>query len=172
MVRRPDVPPMKGEFVCLTVVMDWHSRHVLSWELSVTRDDHFYVSALESALRKYDKPEIFNTDQGAQYVGHGFTETLKDHDIRISMDGKGRALDNIMIERLWRSVKYEDIYLQEYRSIPDLQRGLKKYFHFHNHERTHQTFDYSTPADIYCGNSQQVHRHNNNILYFIKKCLD
>ena len=107
------------------------------------------MSSLESALRRYDKPEIFNTDQGAQYTGHGFIGTLKEHDIQISMDGKGRAMDNIMIERLWRSVKYEDIYVKEYSTVSELQSGLKSYFEFYNFERPHQSFDYATPADMY-----------------------
>jgi len=147
---------MKGGFVYLTVVMDWHSRYVLSWELSVTMDDHFCVSALGRALRGNSRPEIFNTDQGSQYTGHDFTQILKDHDIDISMDGKGRAMDNIMIERLRRSVKYEDIYVKEYSSIAELQRGLKIYFNFYNHERPHQSFNYNTPAEMYYGKAKQA----------------
>lgn len=138
-------------FVYLVAVMDWHSRHVLSWEVSTTMDDSFCVSALERALRLYGKPEIFNTDQGAQFTGKAFTDTLKNADIRISMDGKGRALDNIMIERLWRSVKYEEIYLNEYPSADALRKSLRKYFHFYNTERPHQSFDGTTPREMYLG---------------------
>jgi putative transposase len=136
-------------FVYLVAVMDWHSRHVLSWEVSTTMDDSFCVSALERALRLYGKPEIFNTDQGAQFTGKAFTDTLKNAGIRISMDGKGRALDNIFIERLWRSVKYEEVYLKEYESVDALRKSLKKYFHFYNVERPHQSFDGATPAEVY-----------------------
>ena len=138
-------------FVYLVAVMDWHSRHVLSWEVSTTMDDSFCVSALERALRLYGKPEIFNTDQGAQFTGTAFTDTLKNAGIRISMDGKGRALDNIFIERLWRSVKYEEVYLNEYDSVDALRRSLKRYFHFYNLERPHQSFDGATPAEVYYG---------------------
>jgi putative transposase len=129
---------MAGGFVYLTAVMDWHSRYVLSWEVSVTLEEDFCVSALESALRRHGRPEIFNTDQGVQYTGQAFTGVLKGQAIRISMDGKGRATDNIMIERLWRSVKYEEIYLKDYESIPELITALKAYFEFYNHERPHQ----------------------------------
>ena len=129
---------MAGGFVYLTAVMDWHSRYVLSWEVSVTLEEGFCVSALESALRRHGRPQIFNTDQGVQYTGQAFTGVLKGQAIRISMDGKGRATDNIMIERLWRSVKYEEIYLKDYESIPELITALKAYFEFYNHERPHR----------------------------------
>lgn len=138
-------------FVYLTAVMDWHSRYVLSWEVSVTMEESACVSALESALRKHPKPEIFNTDQGSQFTGHAFTGVLKDHDIEISMDGKGRATDNIMVERLWRSVKYEDTYLKEFRNVQELVRSLKTYFDFYNHRRPHAALDGRTPAEVYWG---------------------
>ena len=138
-------------FVYLTAVMDWHSRYVLSWEVSVTMEESACISALESALRRHPKPEIFNTDQGSQFTGQDFTQVLKDHGIQISMDGKGRATDNIMIERLWRSVKYEEIYLKEYHSVQELVQALKRYFEFYNHQRPHQSFDGSTPAEAYWG---------------------
>jgi putative transposase len=138
-------------FVYLTAVMDWHSRYVLSWEVSVTMEEDFCVSALESALRRHEQPAIFNTDQGAQYTGQAFTGTLKRAGIRISMDGKGRCTDNIMIERLWRSVKYEEIYLKDYESVSDLTHALKSYFAFYNHERPHQTLNGQTPAEVYWG---------------------
>ena len=140
---------MAGGFVYLTAVMDWHSRSVLSWEVSVTLEEGFCVSALESALRRHGRPQIFNTDQGVQYTGQAFTGVLKGQAIRISMDGKGRATDNIMIERLWRSVKYEEIYLKDYESIPELITALKAYFEFYNHERPHQGLGGATPAQVY-----------------------
>ena len=143
--------PLEGGFAYLTVVMDWYSRYVLSWEISVTMEEHFCVNALESALRRHECPEIFNTDQGSQYTGKAFTGVLKDHKINISMDGKGRAMDNIMVERLWRSVKYEEIYLKAYSSVAELIEGLKLYFTFYNNERPHQGLDSKTPAEVYWG---------------------
>jgi len=145
---------LAGGFVYLTAVMDWHSRYVLSWELSVTMDNEFCVSALERALRYHGTPYMFNTDQGSQYTSHEFTKVLKDKDIKISMDGKGRCMDNIFIERLWRSVKYEEIYVNEFQSAKQLRKSLKKYFYFYNHERPHQSFDGQTPAEIYYGKNQ------------------
>lgn len=143
---------MPGGFVYLVAVMDWYSRKVLSWEVSVTMDDSFCVRALESAIRRYGKPEIFNTDQGAQFTGHSFTGVLKENGIAISMDGKGRAMDNIFIERLWRSVKYEEVYLREYRSVLELIRCLKSYFDFYNSDRPHASFPEQTPEEVYnCG---------------------
>lgn len=142
---------LSGGFVYLTAVMDWHSRYVLSWEVSVTMQEDFCVSALESALRRHGVPEIFNTDQGVQYTGQAFTGVLKDKGIRISMDGKGRAMDNIMIERLWRSVKYEEIYLKDYESVSELITALRAYFDFYNHERPHQGLGGATPAQVYHG---------------------
>jgi len=145
---------LRGGFVYLTVVMDWYSRYVLSWEVSVTMDDGFCVSALERALRLPGKPEIFNTDQGSQYTGAAFTGVLKDHGIRISMDGKGRAMDNIMVERLWRTLKYEDIYIRDYETVEELIRGLREYFWFYNNERTHQSLGGKTPAAVYFESSE------------------
>lgn len=142
---------LSGGFVYLTAVMDWHSRYVLSWEISVTMDDDFCVNALDSAIRRYGRPDIFNTDQGAQYTGKHFTGVLQEHGIRISMDGKGRAMDNIFIERLWRSVKYEKIYLHEFQNVKELVKELKQYFDFYNFERTHQSLDDKTPAEVYWG---------------------
>jgi len=140
---------LSGGFVYLTAVMDWYSRYVLSWEISVTVDDEFCVNALTSALRRHEVPEVFNTDQGSQYTGNGFTGVLEKHGIRISMDGKGRAMDNIFIERLWRSVKYEEVYLKEYSNGKELITSLKRYFDFYNFERPHQTLDGKTPAEVY-----------------------
>lgn len=138
-------------FVYLTAVMDWASRFVLSWEVSITMDDEFCVSALSSAIRSYKTPEIFNTDQGSQYTSNAFTGKLKEQGIKISMDGKGRYLDNIFIERLWRSVKYEKVFLEEFETVSDLTKGLKEYFNFYNYERPHQSFSRKTPAEIYFG---------------------
>ncbi len=145
---------LAGGFVYLTAVMDWHSRYVLSWELSITMDHEFCVSALERALRCHGTPFIFNTDQGSQYTSNEFTKVLKDKDIKISMDGKGRAMDNIFIERLWRSVKYEEIYVNEFQSVEQLRKSLKKYFDFYNNERPHQSFNGQTPAEVYYGKNQ------------------
>ncbi len=146
---------LKGGFVYLVAVMDWYSRKVLSWELSASMDDSFCVSALERALRLYPKPEIFNTDQGSQFTGNAFTHVLKNADIKISMDGKGRCMDNIFIERLWRSVKYEEVYLNEYESVDHLRRALRKYFYFYNEERPHQHFEYQTPMAVYRESTDQ-----------------
>ena len=145
---------LQGGFVYLTAVMDWYSRYVLSWEVSVTMDDDFCVNALKSAIRRHGKTEIFNTDQGAQYTGKEFTGVLKEHSIKISMDGKGRAMDNIFIERLWRSVKYEEVYTKDYSSVMELNRELKKYFDFYNFERPHQSLDDLTPAEVYWGKEE------------------
>jgi len=141
--------PLRGGFVYLVAIMDWHSRKVLSWELSNTMEADFCVSALERAIRRYGTPEIFNTDQGSQFTSEAFTGVLKQHEIKISMDGKGRWMDNVFIERLWRSVKYEDVYLKEYHSVSALREGLEVYFHYYNNERTHQSLENLTPAEVY-----------------------
>ncbi len=140
---------LKRGFVFLTAVMDWCSRYVLSWEVSVTIDDSFCVSALERALRCHGIPDIFNTDQGGQYTGGGFTGVLRGHGIRISMDGRGRATDNIAIERFWRSLKYEDIYLKDYETVDELNDGLREYFDWYNNSRSHQSLGGRTPAEVY-----------------------
>ena len=140
---------LHGGFVYLVAIMDWHSRKVLSWEVSNTMDVSFCVSALERAIRLYGKPDIFNTDQGSQFTSESFTGVLKQNDIKISMDGKGRWMDNVFIERLWRSVKYEDIYLKDYGSVAELRRGLNRYFHYYNDQRTHQSLDNFTPTEVY-----------------------
>ena len=129
--------------------------YVLSWKLSNTLDSDFCVEALEEAL-KYGKPEIFNTDQGSQFTSLAFTGLLHKSGIKISMDGKGRALDNVFVERLWRSVKYENVYLNGYTSIPETAEGLKTYFEFYNNERLHQGLKYRTPAEVYTGISRQL----------------
>lgn len=137
-------------FVYLVAVIDWYSRYVLSWRLSNTLDSDFCVEALAEALW-YGKPEIFNTDQGSQFTSEAFTGLLLKNGIQISMDGKGRALDNVFVERLWRTVKYEDVYLNSYHSIPETERGLRDYFEFYNNERIHQALKYRTPAAVYTG---------------------
>lgn len=143
--------PMQGGFVYLVAIMDWYSRKVLAWEVSNTMEDTFCISALESAIRLYGAPEIFNTDQGSQFTSTDFIAVLKQNDIKISMDGKGRWMDNVFIERLWRSVKYEDVYLKDYRTVVALKQGLGKYFIFYNDERPHQSFDACTPSEVYDG---------------------
>lgn len=150
-----DIPYIRlsGGFVYLTAVMDWHSRYVLSWEVSVAMDDDFCVNALKSAIRRHDKPDIFNTDQGSQYTGKAFTGVLKEQGISISMDGKGRAKDNIFIERLWRSVKYEEVYLKEYATVKELINALRQYFKFYNFDRPHQSLEGKTPGEAYWGKS-------------------
>lgn len=140
---------LRGGFVYLVAIMDWYSRKVLSWEVSASMEDSFCVSALERALRLYPAPEIFNSDQGSQFTGKDFTGVLKDAGVTISMDGKGRCMDNIFIERLWRSVKYEEIYLKEYETVDELRKSLAKYFRFYNQERPHQTFGEATPLEVY-----------------------
>jgi putative transposase len=144
---------LRGGFVYLTVVMDWHSRYVLSWELSNTLDAAFCLSALEKALA-ISKPEIFNTDQGCQYTSEAFTGRLRQAGIRISMDGRGRAYDNIFVERLWRSVKYEEVYLHDYATPVEARESLARYFHAYNHERPHQALGWRTPAEVYFGNQE------------------
>lgn len=136
-------------FVYLVAVIDWYSRKVLAWRLSNTLDSGFCVDCLEQALQAYGTPGIFNTDQGCQFTSDAFTGVLLAHGIRISMDGRGRALDNIFVERLWRSVKHEDVYLKGYVSVPELLLGLTEYFVFYNTERTHQSLDYRTPDEVY-----------------------
>ena len=140
---------LAGGHVYLVAIIDLFSRKVLSWKISNTIDTEFCIAALDEAIRLYGIPAIFNTDQGSQFTSDAFTEKLNSHNIQISMDGKGRALDNIFIERLWRSLKYEEIYLNEYRSMEELKTALKKYFTFYNFERFHQSLEYSTPDEIY-----------------------
>jgi len=141
--------PMARGFCYLVAVMDWASRRVLSWRLSNTLDASFCIEALQEALERYDAPEIFNTDQGAQFTSEGFTGMLTSRGVRISMDGRGRWLDNVFIERLWRSVKYEEVYLKAYESIPEARRELAAYFNFYNMRRRHQGLKDRTPDAIY-----------------------
>ena len=132
----------------LVAVMDWFSRHVLSWEVSITLDSDFCVSALKQALR-LGKPEVFNTDQGSQFTSVDFTEVLLDAGVQISMDGKGRVFDNIFVERLWRTVKVEEVYLRDYQTVAEARYYLGRYFEFYNHRRLHQALGYRTPAEVY-----------------------
>jgi len=140
--------PMSNGFMYLVAIIDWYSRYVLDWRLSNTLDAAFCLDALDAALVQ-GKPEIFNTDQGVQFTAQAFISRLSAAGVQISMDGRGRALDNIFIERLWRSLKYEDIYLKNYETVPDLAKGLSDYFQFYNHERPHQSLGYRTPAEVY-----------------------
>jgi putative transposase len=139
---------MAEGFVYLVAVIDWFSRFVLSWALSVTMELDFCVEALRRALR-WGRPEIFNSDQGSQFTSEKFTGELESRAIAVSMDGRGRCLDNIFIERLWRSVKYEEVYLRDYVTVPDARSGIQRYLRFYNYERLHQSLKYLTPASIY-----------------------
>jgi putative transposase len=144
---------MARGFVYLVAVMDWFSRFVLSWSLSLTMELDFCVEALQCALRR-GRPGIFNSDQGSQFTSEKFTGELEARDIAISMDGRGRCMDNIFIERLWRSLKYEEVYLKDYTSVAEAQDSIARYFRFYNHERLHQSLDYRTPAAIYTGGAR------------------
>ena len=139
---------LRSGFVYLMAVLDWFSRYVLAWELSVTLDGQFCRDALEGALAT-GRPEIFNTDQGAQFTSDAFTALLRTAGVQISMDGRGRARDNVFVERLWRSVKYEEVYLKDYDSVPAARAGLGDYFALYNHERPHQALAYRTLAEVY-----------------------
>ena len=141
--------PMKRGFVYLTVVMDWYSRRVLSHRISITMDTSFCLDALEEAVEKYGKPEIMNTDQGSQYTSLAFTQYLKENEIRISMDGKGAWRDNVFIERLWRTVKYEHVYLHAYESTSEAKSKIGNYFGFYNRRRPHSKLDRLTPDQFY-----------------------
>ena len=141
--------PMARGFMYLVAIMDWHSRRVLSWRVSNTLDTEFCVEALEEALRRFGKPAIFNSDQGAQFTSEAFTGILASHDIDISMDGKDRWLDNVFVERLWRSVKYEDVYLRAYETPGELRAGLARYFEFYNSQRRHSALGRRTPDAVY-----------------------
>jgi len=147
--------PMAKGFCYLVAIMDWASRMVLSWRISNTLDSAFCTDALEEAIAKYGCPEIFNTDQGSQFTSESFTNSLHSNGIAISMDGKGRWMDNVFIERLWKSVKYEDIYLKAYASMAEVKNGLTSYFQFYNEKRWHNNFDRKTPTMVYFGTESQ-----------------
>ncbi len=140
--------PMAQGFLYLVAIMDWYSRQVLTWKLSNTMDTDFCVAALAEALSK-GRPEVFNTDQGAQFTSEAFTQTLHERGIRVSMDGKGRYLDNIFVERLWRSVKYEEVYLNAYQTVAEARVGINAYLEFYNRLRPHQSLGYRSPAEVY-----------------------
>jgi putative transposase len=143
--------PMARGFVYEVAIMDWYSRKVLAWRVSNTMDADFCVEALEEAINRYGTPEIFNTDQGAQFTSEAFTGKLKAAGIRISMDGKGRWVDNVFVERLWRSLKYEEVYLKAYETVAQARQGMGNYFRFYNRERRHQSLDRQTPDQVYEG---------------------
>jgi putative transposase len=142
--------PMAAGFMYLAAVIDWFSRYVIAWRLSNTLDGSFCLDMLGEALGR-GRPEVFNTDQGVQFTAEAFTGRLIGAGVAVSMDGRGRCLDNVFVERLWRSVKYEDLYLRCYEAVPDLGRGLERYFTFYNEERLHQSLGYRTPAAVYRG---------------------
>mgnify|MGYP001820349957 FL=1 len=143
--------PMAKGFVYLVAIMDWHSRRVLSWRVSNSMDSDFCVEALEEALGRYGSPEIFNTDQGSQFTSEAFTGVLKEANVDISMDGKGRWMDNVFVERLWRSVKYEEVYLKAYETVAEARAGIGTYLEFYNSERRHQGINRQTPDRVYWG---------------------
>jgi putative transposase len=140
--------PLPGGFMYLAAIIDWYSRYVLGWRLSNTLDGSFCLDLLDEALRR-GRPEVFNTDQGAQFTAEAFTGRLLAAGVAVSMDGRGRCLDNVFVERLWRSVKYEDVYIRGYETVPELEQGLGRYFPFYNQERFHQALAYRTPAAVY-----------------------
>jgi putative transposase len=140
--------PMRHGFMYLTAVIDWFSRYVLSWRLSNTLEGRFCLEALDEALAR-GRPEIFNTDQGSQFTSREYTDRLEGAGVAVSRDGRGRALDNVFVERLWRSVKYEDIYIKDYELVPELESGLGSYFWFYDEERPHQSLGYRTPGEVY-----------------------
>lgn len=143
--------PFKGGFVYLTVMMDWHSRFILSWRLSTSMDTSFCIEALDEAMRYHRLPQIFNSDQGSQYTSYAFTQRLLKHGIPISMDGKGRYFDNIMVERLWRTIKHDFVYQHEFNSVRELKMGLEDYINYYNFKRPHQSLDSKTPYEVYRG---------------------
>ena len=146
--------PMARGFAYLVAIIDWYSRRVLAWRLSNTLDTGFCLEALRDALTRFGRPTIFNTDQGSQFTAGDFTRALRDREIKISMDGKGRYLDNIFVERLWRSLKYEEIYLHPYDSLTEAREGIGRYFRFYNDARPHTSLGYQTPAAFYDSTSR------------------
>lgn len=148
---------LRAGFIYLVAIIDWYSRYVLGWRISNSLDASFCIEALQDALLYYGCPKIFNTDQGSQFTSEGFTDLLLTNNIKISMDGRGRAFDNIFIERLWRTVKYEEIFLHDYSSIAEAKEKLGKYFNYYNYERHHQNLGYKKPAEVYFGEKMPVH---------------
>ncbi len=153
--------PMEKGFLYLVAVMDWHSRKVLSWHLSNTMDTRFCIEALEEAIERYGAPEIFNTDQGSQFTSEAFTGKLKENGIQISMDGKGRWVDNVFVERLWRSVKYEEVYLKAYETPKQAETEIGNYFQFYNEKRRHQGLEKQTPDGVYYRDLDEKKRSHN-----------
>jgi putative transposase len=149
------VPMAKG-FIYLAAVVDWFSRKVLAWRVSITMETEFCIEAVEEALQKYGKPEIFNTDQGSQFTSEDFAKLLKDHEIQISMDGKGAWRDNVFVERLWRSIKYEEIYIHAYETVPEARRAIGRYLTFYNTTRPHSSLDGATPDEAYFNQPQPI----------------
>ena len=147
--------PMAQGFLYLVAIMDWYSRYVLAWRLSNTLEADFCIDALDEALGR-EVPEVFNTDQGSQFTGQGFTQTLQDQGVKISHDGKGRYQDNILVERLWRTVKYEEIYLKAHVGAAEPRKELEAYFRFYNDQRPHQALGYRTPAQVFFGHTKPV----------------
>ncbi len=155
-VERPDqvwstditYVPLQVGFMYLAAILDWYSRYVIAWRLSNTLDGSFCLEMLEEALR-HGRPKIFNTDQGVQFTAEAFTSRLESAGVQVSMDGRGRCLDNVFVERLWRTVKYENVYLRGYETVPELGRGLDEFFRYYNEARFHQSLDYRTPAAVY-----------------------
>jgi putative transposase len=143
--------PLARGFAYLVAIMDWHSRRVLSWRLSNTLDSSFCVEALQEALSRFGRPGIFNSDQGSQFTAQTFTDVLLAAGVKISMDGKGRCIDNVFVERLWRSLKYEDVYLKAYTNLVEARSGIERYFQFYNTHRSHQALGHQTPAAFYDG---------------------
>jgi putative transposase len=156
--------PMARGFVYLVAVMDWFSRRVLAWRLSITLEGDFCVEALQEAMDRYGKPKIFNTDQGSQFTAEAFTALLEASDVQVSMDGKGRFLDNIFIERLWRSLKYEEIFLKAYGSVTEARLGIKAWIKFYNDDRKHQALGHWTPLEIFTASIACGYVHNASAL--------
>jgi len=156
----------------LVAILDWYSRYVIFWAVSPTLESDFCITALKGALQK-ESPEIFNSDQGVQFTSHDFTEILSSREIKISMDGRGRCMDNIFTERLWRTVKYENVYLKSYRNIQEAGDGLSEYFRFYNHIRRHQSLNYQTPANVYllCRQAGLNQRSNQTLTIFSPQIL-
>jgi len=143
--------PLESGWAYLVAVIDWHSRAVLAWRLSNSMDTDFCIEALQEALRHYGPPEIFNTDQGAQFTAKGFTDVLRSHGVKISMDGKGRCLDNVFVERVWRSLKYEEVYLKAYADLVEARQGIGQWFTFYGRRRPHSALGGATPMEVYRG---------------------
>ena len=155
---------MKHGWVYLVAIMDWFSCRVLAWRLSITMEADFCVAALKEAMDRYGTPEIFNTDQGVQFTAAAFIAQLEANGVRVSMDGKGRFLDNIFIERLWRSLKYEEVFTKAYESVAEARRGIGSWIRFYNDERKHQALEYKTPKEIFDQTKACAYMDNTSVL--------